>query len=107
MALHIILVLLFQQKTHSIIHIPGKFIPTMILFLSDHVPKKEHSKLSECQHLISTKWKSSAKQDKTEESSENTDSNNDQISGEDATDDATGNNDAIQTLIQELQCLVQ
>lgn len=58
MALHLILVLLFQQETGAIVHVPGKFIPTLISFLCQHLPRKEHEKLVECQHLITVKWKS-------------------------------------------------
>lgn len=58
MALHLIVVLLFQQETGSIVHMPGKFVPTMISFLSPFVPKREHEKLVECQRLISARWKS-------------------------------------------------
>ena len=58
MALHVIVVLLFQQGTGSIIHIPGKFIPTLISFLAQLIPKKEHEKLVQCQQLISSQWKS-------------------------------------------------
>lgn len=58
MVLHLTLILLFQRETGSIIHIPGKFIPSIILFLSHHIPKREHDKLVECQHIISAKWKS-------------------------------------------------
>lgn len=105
MALHIILVLLFQQKTNSVIHIPGKFIPTMISFLSDHVPRKEHVKLVECQRLISAKWKSSLAQGSEETGVvAETEENAAQEVGTQSSDDSET---AIQTLIQELQCLVQ
>ena len=73
MALHIISVLLFHRETSCIIHLPGKFIPTMISFLSSSLSKEEHGKLLECQHLISAKWK--AKQltsDKTGDINEET-----------------------------------
>ncbi len=57
MALHLILVLLFYQETKSIIHIPGKFIPTMISFLHDHLSSSVYDKVIKCQHLISAQWK--------------------------------------------------
>lgn len=57
MALHLVLVLLFYQETKSIIHIPGKFIPTMISFLHDHLSLEVYEKLVECQRLVSAQWK--------------------------------------------------
>ena len=94
MALHIIVVLLFQQKTNSIIHIPGKFVPTMIMWLSEHVPKKEHLKLVECQRLISAKWKSTSQAEEPLNS------------GEVGTQNGSEDETVIQTLIQDVKSLV-
>lgn len=114
MALHIILVLLFQQKTNCILHIPGKFIPTLISFLSDHVPSKEHMKLAKCQRLISAKWKLSLTHDsevsKASEpnviaETEDTDEDSHETIA-DSTQSSDDSEAAIQALIQELQCLV-
>lgn len=99
MTLHLILVLLFQQKTNTIIHVPGKFVPTMISYLSDHVPKKEHGKLVECQQLISDKWKSSITCE-----DESTTKNDDSLGSTPYT--TTDKETSIQTLIQELKHLV-
>ena len=73
MALHLVLVLLFHQETKSIVHIPGRFIPTMISFLHDRLPMNIYEKLSECQHLISVQWKLQQSTDHKIKSKENTD----------------------------------
>lgn len=57
MSLHLILVLLFHQQTGCIVHIPGKFVPNMIAFLSGRIPEKVHSQLANCQKLVSTHWR--------------------------------------------------
>jgi hypothetical protein len=94
MALHIILVLLFQQEIGAMIHIPGKFIPTMVSFLGQHLPKKEHENLVECQRLITAKWK--ARQPSEPEAE----------AGEEDESGETDEGDAIEALIQELKRLV-
>lgn len=103
MALHIIVVLLFQQKTNCIIHIPGKFVPTMIMFLSEHVPRKEHLKLVECQRLISAKWKSTSQ---AEEPPRTRTNNSDEDSIAVGTQNSSEDETAIQTLIQDVKSLV-
>ena len=55
--LHLIVILLFHQKTGSIVHIPGKFVPSMISFLASHVPDQIHKQLLNCQRLIASRWK--------------------------------------------------
>ena len=52
MALHLVSVLLFQQKTNCIIHAPGKLVPHIISFLDDHMSKSDHSKLVQYQQLV-------------------------------------------------------
>ncbi len=104
MALPIILVLLFQQEMNSIIHVPGKFVPTMISFLSKNMPRKEHEKLVQCQHLITAKWKTKSSDDKT---SSQAASSTVQLQDKDSDlDDSTSEDDAIDALIQDLKQLV-
>ena len=57
LCLHLVLVLLFHQQTGSMIHISGKFVPTLIQFLSSHIPDKVREQLVACQHVISKHWK--------------------------------------------------
>lgn len=52
MALHLVTVLLFQRYTNCIIQVPGKLIPSVITFLSGHMPAQEHSKLVQYQMLV-------------------------------------------------------
>ena len=111
MALHIILVLLFQQETGTMIHIPGKFIPILISFLGQHVPKKEHEKLAKCQILITAKWKARHLSGGDEGASGGDDgaSGGDGAQGNDAreTERSSGSeDDEIEALIQELKQLV-
>lgn len=96
MALHIIVVSLFQHETGAIVHVPGKFVPTMISFLSRYLPRKEHERLVECQHLITVKWKT------RQLTSETLPSDGDRaMSGEGSSED-----DKIESLIQDLKQLV-
>lgn len=100
MALHLLLVLLFQQETGFIIHVPGKFIPTLISFLHQHLPRKEHEKLVKCQHLISAKWKA-------RQASETEDAQPSQESGPlSAVASDTSEEDSLEALIEDLKCLV-
>lgn len=101
MALHIILVLLFQQETGAIIHIPGKFIPTMISFLCQHLPRKEHEKLVRCQHLITAKWRTRLTPD-----SEETQRSETRHASSITAADVSSEDDEIDTLIQDLKQLV-
>ena len=57
MSIHLIIVLLFYQHTGSIIHIPGKFVPNMIVFLSGRIPEKVRAQLVDCQQLVTTHWR--------------------------------------------------
>ena len=97
LALHIISLLLFHRETNCILHIPGKFVPTVIAFLLDYLPRKEHEKLIECQKLITAKWKASNRKD-TESGSSKSDVG---IAAAEVSTD-----DAIQTLIQDLKLFV-
>lgn len=114
MALHLITVLLFQRKTATIVHYPGKFVPTVISFLSNHLPKKEHDKLVECQHLISSKWKSKRLTSVTDEASMSDDEilgtqycAMDAVTPEKVSESEEDVEASIQTLIQDLKHLVQ
>ena len=83
MCLHLISVILFQQQTGNIVHIPGKLVPTVIAFLAQHLDDKVHSKLIECQKLVSNRLRSI---------------------GDDASpDDSGGDDDTLNTLLTELK----
>ena len=116
MALHLILVLLFQQETGSIIHVPGKFIPTMISFLRQHLPRKEHGKLVKCQDLITSKWKAgevseSEGEQSGQESGIRATPASDMFSEEDTlgatpASDMSSEEDTLEALLEDLKCLV-
>ena len=61
MVLHLAAVLLFQQHTGCIIHVPGKFIPLIINFLKWRVSSEEHSIVTEFQRLVTLQWKASGR----------------------------------------------
>ena len=79
----------------------------MISFLSDHIPRKEHVKLVECQHLIAAKWKSSVTQDSDICQSQGNANKEAQEITQASVQTTNDSETAIQTLIQELKCLVQ
>lgn len=60
MALHLTAVLLFQQHTGSIIHVPGKLVPLVIKFLEPHVDPDKYSLVTRFQQLVTVRWKASA-----------------------------------------------
>lgn len=111
MALHIVAVLLFHRETSCIIHLPGKFIPTVISFLSSSLSKEKHDKLLECQHLISAEWK--AKQltsykagDINEETGQETQTSDREPSDNDTAADSAESELVISGLIKDLKQLV-
>lgn len=53
MMLHLIVVILFQQHTGCIVHIPGKLVPQVLSLLAVKLDSKDEEKLFECQRLIS------------------------------------------------------
>lgn len=59
MALHLTSVLLFQQYTGCIIHVPGKLIPQVINFLEPRMNSEEHSTVTQFQKLVTLQWKTS------------------------------------------------
>lgn len=58
MALHLVVVILFQQHTGSIIHMPGKLVPHIISFLESQMKPEDYVKLVEYQRLVTLQWKS-------------------------------------------------
>ena len=60
MALHLTAVLLFQQQTGCIIHVPGKLVPLVIKFLEPHVDPDRYSVVTRVQQLVAVKWKALA-----------------------------------------------
>ena len=52
MMLHLITVILFQQHTGCIVHIPGKLVSQVLAFLAERLELKDYEKLSECQRLV-------------------------------------------------------
>ena len=59
MVLHLVVVLLFQQHTNCIIHLPGKLVPSIIAFLSNRLSESERSKLRTFQDLVMQQLKQS------------------------------------------------
>ncbi len=58
MCLHLISVIMFQQHTSTIVHIPGKLVPLVTTYLAKHLDTKTHSKLTECQKMVSDRLRS-------------------------------------------------
>ena len=52
MALHLVTVLLFQQRTGCMLHIAGRLVPHTTAFLQSHLTPAEHSKLTHYQELV-------------------------------------------------------
>lgn len=58
MMLHLITVILFQQHTGCIVHIPGKLVPQVVSFLAEQLDLKDYEKLFECQRLVAQQLQS-------------------------------------------------
>lgn len=67
MVLHLTAVLLFQQHTGCIIHVPGKLIPLIINFLESRISSEEYSIVTRFQELVSLQWKASGRNKPTSE----------------------------------------
>ncbi|XP_028393266.1 E3 UFM1-protein ligase 1 homolog [Dendronephthya gigantea] len=52
MGLHLAAVILFQQHTGCMIHIPGKCVPHIITYLAEHMSPDDHVKLTQYQGLV-------------------------------------------------------
>ena len=61
MALHLTSVLLFQQHTGCIIHVPGKLVPIVINFLESPMSTEDYSVITQFQKLVTSQWKASAR----------------------------------------------
>ena len=59
MVLHLTTVLLFQQHTGCILHVPGKLVPMVIKFLESRVSSEEYSTVIQFQKLVTAQWKAS------------------------------------------------
>lgn len=105
MALHAIVVLLFQRETGTVIHMPGKLVPAVISFLCQYLLKREHGMLVEAQQLITAKWKT-RQLDSDIKSTENEGAN--VPSNEDSAISADGisEEDRTEALIQDLKQFV-
>lgn len=49
MTLHLACVILFHKFTHCIIHVPGKCVPQVVLFLKDHLESEKFQELTTLQ----------------------------------------------------------
>ena len=49
MTLHLAVVILFQKFTQNIIHIPGKCVPQILVFLKDHLDDEKYIELVKLQ----------------------------------------------------------
>ena len=67
MVLHLTAVLLFQQHTGCIIHVPGKLVPLIINFLESRISSEEHSVVTQFQKLVTLQWKASGRSKPTSE----------------------------------------
>lgn len=67
MVLHLTAVLLFQQHTGCIIHVPGKLVPLIINFLESRISSEEHSVVTRFQKLVTLQWKASDRNKPTSE----------------------------------------
>ena len=52
MALHLVAVLLFQQHTGSMLHAPGRMVPSIVAILEKYLPEEEQTILLSFQQLI-------------------------------------------------------
>ena len=52
MALHLAVVLLFQRHTGCMIHAPGKCVPQIVSFLSEHLSPEDHVRIVNYQSLV-------------------------------------------------------
>ena len=65
MALHLVVVILFQRSTNCAIHIPGKLVPQIINFLCSHVDKEQYKQLTSFEHLLIEQRRRFAQQEST------------------------------------------
>ena len=61
MVLHLVTVLLFQQRTGSMIHITGRLVPHITSLLSKYLPPDEYLRLIHYQDLVVTRLKLASK----------------------------------------------
>ena len=52
MALHLVVVLLFQQHTGCMLHAPGRMVPSIVTILEKYLPEEEQKILLSFQQLI-------------------------------------------------------
>ena len=52
MALHLVVVLLFQQHTNCMLHAPGRMVPAIVTILEKYLPEEEQKILLSFQKLI-------------------------------------------------------
>lgn len=61
MILHLASVILFQQHTGCIVHVPGKLVPFIINHLESFMSTEQYSILARFQKLATLKWKASTR----------------------------------------------
>lgn len=52
MVLHLVVVVLFQQKTNCALHIPGKLVPRIVAFLRNHLDNDQYVKISVFEQMV-------------------------------------------------------
>ena len=52
MVLHLVVVILFQQSTNCAIHVSGKLLPQVIIFLRNHLDEKRYVTLTNFEKLL-------------------------------------------------------
>ena len=52
MVLHLVVVILFQESTNCAIHVSGKLIPHVILFLHSHIERDKYIRLTEFEAML-------------------------------------------------------
>ena len=65
MALHLVTVLLFQQRTGCMLHIAGRLVPHTTAFLQSQLTPEEHSRLTHYQELVMHQLKLTSKPQKS------------------------------------------
>lgn len=60
MVLHLTAVILFQQHTGCIVHVPGKLVPIVVKFLESRLDADKYFVISRFQHIVANKWKASS-----------------------------------------------
>ena len=99
MALHLVIVLLFQQHTGCMLHAPGRMVPSIVAILEKYLPEEEQKILLSFQQLIikyitavrnAEETKSSSETLNSEPQKSNTESGADETVDEDENTEESG-----------------